>query len=69
LNVGEQLRLMRKNVGLTQESVAEIMNITRQTLSNWERGINLPDIYTVARLATVYMKFSSGKHFLREDKT
>lgn len=54
MNVGEQLRLMRKNVGLTQESVAEIMNITRQTLSNWERGINLPDIYTVARLATVY---------------
>lgn len=54
MNLGEQLQSMRKNIGLTQESVAEIMNITRQTLSNWERGINLPDIYTVARLATVY---------------
>ncbi len=54
MNVGPQLQLLRKNAGLTQEAVAKMMNITRQTLSNWERGINLPDIYAVALLATVY---------------
>lgn len=54
MNVGEQLRAMRKKAGLTQEAVADAMNVTRQTLSNWERSVNLPDIYMLARLAFVY---------------
>lgn len=63
MNVGAQLQVMRKNAGLTQESVAEIMRITRQTLSNWERGVNLPDIHMLARLAIIY-NVSLDKVFL-----
>jgi transcriptional regulator with XRE-family HTH domain len=44
MNIGEKLKLRRKKVGYTQERVAEMMNITRQTLSNWEIGKNYPDI-------------------------
>lgn len=54
MDVGAQLRAMRKKAGLTQDAVADAMNVTRQTLSNWERGVNLPDIFTLARLATIY---------------
>ena len=38
MNIGEKLKLRRKKAGFTQEQVAEKMNITRQTLSNWEVG-------------------------------
>jgi hygromycin-B 4-O-kinase len=44
MNIGEKLKLRRKKVGYTQERVDEMMNITRQTLSNWEIGKNYPDI-------------------------
>lgn len=54
MNIGEELRLRRRKNGLTQESIAEKMSITRQTLSNWEVGKNLPDIYSIVRLAQIY---------------
>ncbi len=54
MNIGKQLQSMRENAHLTQEAVAEKMNVTRQTLSGWERGVNTPDIYALIRLAGVY---------------
>lgn len=40
-NIGRKLRDARKNSGLTQESVAELLGVSRQTVSNWENGISL----------------------------
>jgi transcriptional regulator with XRE-family HTH domain len=63
MRIGERLQLIRKSVGFTQEVVAEKMNITRQTLSNWELDKNLPDIYSIACLANLY-KFSLDEFLL-----
>lgn len=39
-NIGRKLRDARKNSGLTQESVAELLGVSRQTVSNWENGVS-----------------------------
>lgn len=54
MNIGEKLKLRRKKAGFTQEQVAEKMNITRQTLSNWEVGKNYPDIDAIITLSQIY---------------
>ena len=53
MKIGEQLRTIRKGAGLTQEYLAQVLNITSQTLSNWEqdrkcfRGVLCYDVITV----------------------
>ncbi|MFC5604104.1 helix-turn-helix domain-containing protein [Sporosarcina koreensis] len=54
MNLGEKLKLRRKKSGLTQEQVATEMNITRQTLSNWEVDKNYPDIDSIISLSKIY---------------
>lgn len=54
MNIGEKLKLRRQKAGFTQEQIAARMNITRQTLSNWEVGKNIPDINSVIALAHIY---------------
>ena len=54
MNIGEQLKLRRRKAGFTQEQIASRMNITRQTLSNWEVGKNVPDIHSIIVLAQLY---------------
>lgn len=54
MNIGEKLKLRRKKAGYTQEQVAEKMNITRQTLSNWEVGKNYPDLDAIISLSQIY---------------
>jgi transcriptional regulator with XRE-family HTH domain len=33
---------LRESLGLTQRQIAEVVGVTDQTVSNWERGVNLP---------------------------
>jgi transcriptional regulator with XRE-family HTH domain len=41
--IGSQIMKYRKQKGFTQESLAEILQITPQAISKWENGITLPD--------------------------
>lgn len=50
----DNLTRARKKSGLTQETVAAKLNITRQTLSAWERGLSVPDAESLEKLAAVY---------------
>jgi hygromycin-B 4-O-kinase len=54
MNIGEKLKLRRLKAGFTQEQIAARMNITRQTLSNWEVGKHTPDINSIIILAQIY---------------
>jgi len=54
MDIGEKLKLRRRKAGFTQEQIASRMNITRQTLSNWEVGKNIPDIGSIIVLAQLY---------------
>ena len=50
---GEQLRKAREEKGMTQQSLAEKVYVTRQTVSRWEGGERYPDIVTVKKIAQV----------------
>lgn len=47
----ERLKLMRKKKGLTQEELATHLNVTRQTISKWEKGYSLPDAEMLIKIA------------------
>lgn len=41
--IGSRIRRYRKENGLTQEQLADKINVTKNRVSNWEQGINRPD--------------------------
>lgn len=49
--IGKNLKKYREATGLSQQELANRIAVTRQTISNWERGVSLPDIDTVLLLA------------------
>jgi|GEM_PF-355098 len=49
----EQLVTYRKKAGLTQEEVASRLNVTRQTVSKWEKGISVPDAQQLVELSSL----------------
>lgn len=48
------LREKRKELNLTQQEVAEQLNVTRQTVSNWEVGKSYPDVPTLIEISNFY---------------
>ena len=54
MNINEKLLLLRKKAGLSQESLAEKLNVTRQTVSNWELGQTTPDILQAKELSKIF---------------
>lgn len=49
----ENLNSLRKAKGLTQEELAVRLNVVRQTISKWEKGLSVPDAEMLIRLADV----------------
>ena len=41
--LNENIKAVRKTKGLSQEELAVRLNVVRQTVSNWERGLSVPD--------------------------
>ena len=54
ITVGNQIRRMRTQSGMTQEELAGKLNITRQALSNWERNVNEPDFATLKKICFLF---------------
>lgn len=54
MNLGNSLAGARKKSGLSQEEVAEKLGVSRQTVSKWEQGETVPDIYQTKKLAAAY---------------
>ena len=52
--IGEFLKTLRKENNLTQEDLADKMNVSRRTVSRWETGSNLPDLSLLVELADLY---------------
>lgn len=50
----ERLRTLRQQHQLTQQELAEKLQVSRQTVSNWENGRSAPDRVNIAELAKVY---------------
>lgn len=54
MEIGAKLKEARMTKGLTQESVAEEIKVSRQTISNWENEKSYPDIVSVIKLSDLY---------------
>lgn len=52
--LAEQIKSRRKELGLSQEELAERIYVSRQTVSNWETGRTYPDIESLLLLSTLF---------------
>lgn len=49
----ENLKAVRKEKGYTQEELAIKLNVVRQTVSKWEKGLSVPDADVLSQIADV----------------
>lgn len=49
----ENIKIIRKDRGLTQEELAIRVNVVRQTVSKWEKGLSVPDAELLQKIAEV----------------
>lgn len=54
MNLGEKLFELRKTKNLTQDEVAEKLNVTRQTISKWETNQSLPDFDKIVPICELF---------------
>ncbi len=54
MNIGTKIKTARVEAGLTQEKSAEILGVSRQTVSNWENEKSYPDIISVIKMSDIY---------------
>jgi len=50
----EQLQILRKGKGLSQEKLAEMLGISRQAVAKWEVGHSYPDIARLIALSDFF---------------
>lgn len=61
----DKLILLRKNNGWSQEELAELMGVTRQSVSKWEGAQSIPDLEKMIKLSEL---FSVSTDFLLKDE-
>ena len=54
MDLGKKIMTMRNEKNLSQEQLAEKLNVTRQTISNWENGKFYPDIDSLVNLSKFF---------------
>ena len=68
----ENLAHLRKEAGLSQQDLAERLNVSRQTISKWELGTALPSTENLIRLSRLYgvpLDFLVGNNETRETES
>ena len=53
-SMGEIISTFRKEKGMTQKELADMLNITDKAVSKWERDISYPDTQTIPKLAEIF---------------
>ena len=51
MTLGERIRDERKKRGLSQEELADILNVSRQAITKWETDRGIPDIANLIRIS------------------
>ena len=52
--LNENLKTLRKEKGFSQEELAIRLNVVRQTISKWEKGLSVPDADMLLRISEVF---------------
>ena len=50
---GNNLKVLRKEKGFSQEELATRLHVVRQTISKWEKGLSVPDADLLVRLSEI----------------
>lgn len=66
MNIGDKIKEQRLKKEWTQEQLAQLLNVSRPTVSSWEVGRNYPDLETIIAISDLF-GISLDK-LLREDK-
>ena len=53
-DIGSKIKAARLKKKMTQEQVAELLGVSRQTISNWENEKSYPDIISVIKMSDCY---------------
>ena len=72
MQIGEQILKLRKKRGLTQSAFAEKLYVTPQAVSQWERGVTVPDTDKLADIASALnttVSMLTGESVSEEDWT
>lgn len=67
MEIGNKLKNARNEKGITQENAAELLGVSRQTISNWENNKSYLDIISVIKMSDIYSV--SLDHLLKEEKS
>lgn len=54
MTIGEQIQNLRIKKGLTQERLAEMLDVSRQSVSKWELGQAVPDVDKIIRMSDLF---------------
>lgn len=54
MNIANRIKELRKSNHLTQEKLAELLNVSCQAVSKWECGLSAPDLSILGPLARVF---------------
>lgn len=72
MNIGEKIYNLRKKKNMSQEDLASILNVSRQTISKWETGESNPDIDKIVPLCNFFEistdEFLKGRDITYERK-
>lgn len=70
--IGEFIATLRKDKDMTQEDLASILYINRESVSKWERGVNIPDPDRLLRLSQIFdvsiNEILNGERITEENK-
>ena len=51
MNIGEQIKSRRMELNITQQDLADRLNVSRSAISNWETGKNYPDLQIIVQIS------------------
>ena len=54
MQLGKNLKIARQNSGYTQEEVSNILFVSQQTISNWEKEISTPSVSDLVKISNLY---------------
>ena len=54
MQLGKNLKIARQNSGYTQEEVSNILFVSQQMISNWEKEISTPSVSDLVKISNLY---------------
>lgn len=67
MTIGEQIQTIRISKGMTQECLAELLDVSRQSISKWELGQSIPDVEKIIRMSELF-QISTDTLLLRKEE-